>query len=75
MAEDSLEVKKISVNPGSKQQKMRDGWWGGKPFPMTTNGIPKGLCLVLEEKVVNTHGMTADQMRKSLSSHPDFNCI
>ena len=44
MAEDSLDVKKMNVNPGGKQPIMHDGWWGGKPFAMTTNGNPKGLC-------------------------------
>ena len=45
MAEDSWNVKKMNVNPGSKQRKMHDGLWGGKPFPMTTIGVPKGLWL------------------------------
>ena len=72
MAEDSLDVKKMNVNPGRKQWKMCDGWWGGKPYPMMTNGVPKGLRLVLEERGVNTRGMTADKMRESLSVHPDF---
>ena len=50
MAKDSLDVKKIKVNPGGKQPLMHDGWCGEKLFSMTTNGNPKGLRLVLEER-------------------------
>ena len=35
-------------------------------------GIPKGLRQVLQERGVNTRGMTVDQMRAVLRSHPDF---
>lgn len=31
MPDDALDVSKMNVNPGVKQQVMRDGWWGGKP--------------------------------------------
>ena len=27
-------------------------------------GIPKGMCVVLEERRINTKGMNADKMRK-----------
>ena len=30
MADDSLDVNKMNVNPGGKQRKMRDGFWEGK---------------------------------------------
>ena len=30
MAEDSLDVKKMNVNPGGKQPIMHDGWWRHK---------------------------------------------
>ena len=66
------DVKKINVSPGGKQQIMHDGWCGRNPFPMTTNGVPKGLCLVLEQSGVDTRKMSADQMRETLSSHYDF---
>ena len=35
-------------------------------------GAPKGLRVVLEERGVNTHKMTAENMREILGSHPDF---
>ena len=37
-----------------------------------SNGVPKGLRVVLEFRGVNTKGMTADKMREILESHPDF---
>ena len=73
MAEDSLDVNKMNVNPGGKQRMMRDGWWNGKPQKMSyALGVPKGLRAVLEERGVNTRGMNADEMRKVLGSHRDF---
>ena len=35
MPDDALNVNKMNVNPGGKQQVMRDGWWDGKPQRMT----------------------------------------
>lgn len=73
MADDSLDVSKMNVNPGGKQRKMRDGWWDGKPQPMNyALGVPKGLRAVLQERGVDTSGMNADAMRTALGSHPDF---
>ena len=73
MAEDSLDVSKMNVNPGGKQRVMHDGWWNGKPQKMNYSlGIPKGLRAVLEERGVNTKGMNADKMRETLGSHNDF---
>ena len=44
MPDDALDVSKMNVNPGDKQQVMRDGWWGGKPQKMNYSlGIPKGM--------------------------------
>ena len=64
MADDSLDVSKMNVNPGGKQRVMRDGFWNGKPQKMNyALGIPKGLRTVLEERGVSTKGMNADQMR------------
>ena len=61
MAEDALDVNRINVNPGGKLRKVCDGWWGGKPQSMNfVVGIPKGLKQVLQERGVDTTGMTAD---------------
>jgi hypothetical protein len=35
-------------------------------------GVPKGLCGVLKERSINTHGKNGDRMREILGSHPDF---
>ena len=73
MAEDSLDVNKMNVNPGGKQRVMRDGFWNGKVQKMNFSlGVPKGLCAVLEERGISTRKMNADEMRKVLGSHPDF---
>ena len=73
MADDALDVSKMNVNPGGKQRKMRDGWWGGRPQPMNyAIGVPKGLHIVLQERGVDTSTMNADAMRAVLRSHPDF---
>lgn len=50
MADDSLDVNKMNVNPGGKQRVMRDGFWDGNVQKMNyAIGIPKGLRVVLEE--------------------------
>jgi len=74
MADDSLDVSKMNVNPGGKQRVMRDGYWNEKVFKMNyAIGVPKGLRVVLQQREVDTSQMNADQMRKVLASHPDFN--
>ena len=73
MAEDSLDVTKMNVNPGGKQRVMRDGYWNGKVFKMNfAIGIPKGMKTVLQERGVDTTHMNGDQMREVLRQHPDF---
>ena len=73
MPNDALDVNKMNVNPGGKQRVMRDGWWGGKSQPMNYSlGIPKGLCVVLEERGINTQRMNTEQMREVLRDHPNF---
>ena len=73
MADDSLDVNKMNVNPGGKQRVMRDGWRAGKPQRMNyAISIPKGLCVVLKKQDVITHGMNSDEMRAILGSHPNL---
>ena len=51
MAEDSLDVTKMSINPSGKQRVMRDGFWEGKVQKMNyAIGIPKGLRVGLQKK-------------------------
>ena len=73
MPDDALDVRKMNVNPGSKQRVMRDGFWSGKVQRMNyAIGIPKGLRVILEERGVDTQGMNGDQMREILGGHEDF---
>ena len=63
MADDSLNVSKMNVNPGGKQRVMRDGYWNEKVFKMNyAIGVPKGLCVVLQQRGVDTSKMNADLM-------------
>ena len=57
MAEESLDLSKMNINPGGKQQVMQDGFWNGKPHKMNyALGVPKGLHTVFEEGGVKTKG-------------------
>ena len=48
------------------------GYWNSKVQAMNRGGVPKGMKLVLEERGINTRGMTAAQMKIVLRSHDDF---
>jgi hypothetical protein len=73
MADDALDAKKMNVNPGGKQRKMRDTVWGGMVQSMNDHrGVPKGMRQVLKERHVDVSGMTADQMRATLAAMDDF---
>ena len=62
MAEDSLDVSRMNVNPGGKQRVMHDGYWNGKVFKMNfAIGIPKGLRVVLQQRRVGTTNMNGDK--------------
>ena len=63
----------LNVKPGGKQRVMRDGLWDGKSQKMvTSSGVPKGLRVVLEERGVNTTGMSGPKMKEALGNFPDF---
>ena len=51
---------------------MCDGFWDGKVQSMNRGGIPKGMKQVLEERGIDTCGMTAACMKEVLGSHSDF---
>ena len=71
--EDSLNAKRMNVNPGGAQPRMRDTFWNGRPKKMVLrDGRPKGMKLVLQERGINTKGMKAADMRAALESHEDF---
>ena len=55
MPNDALDVSKMNVNPEGKQRVMQDGLWDGKVQKMNyLLGIPNGLCVVLEERGIDT---------------------
>ena len=71
--EDSLNVRRMNVNPGGAQPRMRDTIWDGQPQTMILpDGRPKGMKLVLEERGIDTDRMRAADMRLVLGSHEDF---
>ena len=64
----------MNVHPGGKQPKMHDTvMTNGEPQSMVdSNGVPKGLKLVLEECGVDTTHMVREDMVKVLSEFQDF---
>jgi hypothetical protein len=73
LPEDALNVHNMNVNPGGKQPKMRSTQWNGEEQLMVlTDGRPKGMKLVLEERGIGTLGMNSDDMREALSMFTDF---
>ena len=71
--DDALNVAKMNVKPGGAQPKMRDTIWAGKKQSMVlSNGRPKGMKMVLEERGIDTENMKAADMRLVLGGHDDF---
>ena len=73
--DDALVASKMNVHPGGKAPKMRTSplIFNGRPQSMVlSDGRPKGLKMVLEERGVNTQGMVKDDMVKKLNEFPDF---
>ena len=67
-AEESLNSRVMNVKPGGGQPRMRDTIWAGRVQRMVLDdGTPKGLKMVLEERVINTSRMVAEDMRTVLS--------
>ena len=72
---DGLNVASMNVYPGGKQAIMRDTVWKDNIQKMVLpDGTPKGMKLVLQERGIDVKGMTADKMRHTLASFPDFSC-
>lgn len=73
MAEDALDVNRMNVKPGGKQSIMHDTIWSGQVQKMyDSSGVPKGMKQVLHEHGICTDTLVADDMRKILSNHFDF---
>ena len=70
---DGLNASDMNVHPGGKQPKMRDTVWNSSNQSMVlADGTPKGMKLVLQERGVDTRGLSAEKMREILSNHEDF---
>ena len=74
--DDALVAHRMNVKPGGKAPVMRPSSLytiNGAPQTMTlSDGRPKGLRMVLEERGVNTHKLVKEQMIEILASHDDF---
>ena len=72
-ADDALNANNMNAKPGGKQAHLRDTEWNEKPQRMVFNiGIPKGLIQVLTERGKYKKSMKLEDMRKEISTHPDF---
>ena len=72
-AEDALNVNRMNVKLGGAQPRMRDTYFNGRLQRMVfSDGTPKGMKRVLEERNVSVTKMVAEDMRQALQSMPDF---
>ena len=63
----------MNVRPGGAQAKLHDTVWNGRGQKMVfSDGTPKGMKRVLEERGVNTKGMKAEKIREVLGEMSDF---
>ena len=63
----------MNVKPGGKQRVMHDTRWCGMEQKMVfSDGTPKGMKAVLQERGIDTTGLVADKMREILKKHSDF---
>ena len=70
---DALNSKTTNVKPGGAQPPLRDTTWAGRLQKLVdSNGVPKGMKKVLEERGVNTATLKADDMWEILANHADF---
>ena len=63
MADDALDVNQMNVKPGGKQRVMHNTMWQGCVQKMIlSDGTPKRMRQILEERGFNTHKMVAEEM-------------
>ena len=63
----------MNVKPGGAQPVMRDTNWNGKKQKIVlSDGRPKGMKLILEERGVDTTKMKGADMALVLGNHHDF---
>lgn len=73
-ADNALNAHKMNAKPGGKQPAMRDTinpFTGRVQTLVFSNGTPKGLIQVLNERGIDTR-MKLDDMKEELASHSDF---
>ena len=69
LADGSLNVERMNVNPGGMQLAMRSTTWNGHVQTMVyPDGTPKGMKTVLEERRVYTKGLKAADMGERLKT-------
>ena len=71
--EDALNINRVNVGSGGAQARMRDTIWDGRVQKMCfSDGQPKGMKIVLQERGIDTSRMKAADMRLVLRNHADF---
>ena len=66
--DNALNASNMNVYPGGKQPALRDGLWEGHVQKMTlSDGTPKGMKMVFQERGVDVKGMNAAKMRGKLN--------
>ena len=71
--EDALNARKMNVCPGGAQPLMRGTTWAWKVQKIVDdNGAPKRMRSVVEERVINTARMNADDIMVVLATHRNF---
>ena len=77
-SDNALSIQHMNVRPGGKQPIMRDTVFNGQVHQMVlSDGRPKGMKMVLQERGVDTKGMNAEIVREifySLYFFPKFHC-
>ena len=71
--EDALNVNRMNVNVGGAQPRMCDTMWDDRAQRMVlSDGRPKGLRLILQERGIDTDRMKAQDMHLVLRNHADL---
>jgi len=69
-ADDALNVNRMNVRPGGAEAILHDTVWNGMSQRMVlSDGRPKGMKRVHEERGVNTKGMKAERMQEVLGEN------
>ena len=70
MADDVLDINKMNVDSGGKHCAMHYTVWKGRVQTILFGiGVQKGMYQFIQERVIDTTGINADQMFKSLAQY------